>query len=267
MRMDEIGYHHKHDNKFRIERPNGAGDWLFLIIKTPAIFRIGGKDINVKANSFILYTPEYPEYYSADLKCQEYIDDWIHFGPDENEIKLLSELSIPLNQAVGLKNVSSISNIVRNMCHEFYSAHLHRDEMVNLYFKMLIFKLHEQIELSYPISNLSEASYGEQLIWVRECIFRKPNFDWNIDEIAKSLSISRSRLQHLYSETFGVSITQDIIASRIQYATDLLKNSELSIESISEVCGYSSVSYFIRQFKSIHDITPAKYQKGYKNCD
>lgn len=263
MRMDEIGYHHKHENTFCINRPNGAGDWLFLIIKTPAVFKIDGEYVPVKADSFILYTPEYPEHYSADSNCEEYIDDWIHFSPDESEEKLMRELSIPFNTAIYLGEISSISNIVRNMCHEFYSANLHRKDSVNLYFRMLIYKLHEQLERVHPVSVLNESSYCERLIWIRECIFRRPGFEWSIDELSKELSISRSRFQHLYSDTFGVSIMQDIITSRVQYAAELLKYPDISIDRISEICGYSSVSYFIRQFKKINGVTPAQYRKRF----
>lgn len=38
MRMDEIGYNHKHDKTFLIDRPNGAGDWLLLAVKSKAVF-------------------------------------------------------------------------------------------------------------------------------------------------------------------------------------------------------------------------------------
>lgn len=262
MRMDEIGYHHRHDLDFYVDRPNGAGDWLLLVIKTSAIFRIDGKDVKVKANSYILYTPEYPEYYAADPDAEEYIDDWIHFGPDEKELALIRQLEIPLNCPFYIGDISVISNLIRNMCHEFYSAHLHRNESVDLYFRMLIYKIHEKIESAYPVSVISESVYGEKLIWIRECIYRKPTYEWNIDEIATDLSLSRSRFQHLYSDTFGVGVTQDIIASRIEYSAELLKNPELTIEKVAEICGYTSTSYFIRQFKETKGITPARYRKA-----
>ena len=44
MKINTIGYHHTHDADFIIERPNGSGDYLLLIIKTPALFRFAGKE-------------------------------------------------------------------------------------------------------------------------------------------------------------------------------------------------------------------------------
>ena len=261
MRMDEIGYHHRHDQDFCIDRPEGAGDWLLLVITTPAIFRVAGTETHVKAGSFILYTPDCPQYYRTDPEYGEYINDWMHFGPDEQEEALINAYEIPLNRPVCLGDVTGLSVLMRTICHEFYSAHTHRVDTVNAYFHILINKLHEQVERLTPVSVFSESSYGERLMWIRECIFRRQGYAWNVDELAASLSLSRSRFQHLYSETFGTSVTQDIIASRIQFATELLKNPEIPIEKISEMCGYASASYFIRQFKEQTGSTPSQFRK------
>lgn len=262
MRMDEIGYHHKHTPDFAINRPNGAGDWLFIIIKTKGFFTINGVEVAVKPNSFLLYTPEYPEFYRADPDEKEYIDDWMHFGPDEEEQVLMQQLKIPYNSPVCLDEITELSKIIRNMCHEQYSSHPYRKETVDLYFKLLVYKLAERIKKVSVISTFHESNYGEKLMWIRECIFRKPVEDWNINEIAKDLCLSRSRLQHLYTETFGVSITQDIAESRMQYACQLLKESDLSLEKIAELCKFSTTSYFIKKFKTAIGVTPNAYRKS-----
>jgi len=258
MRMDEIGYHHKHDPSFYIDRPDGAGDWLFLIMKAPCVFRIDGEDINVQANSYILYTPEYPQFYRADN--EEYIDDWIHFGPDEEEEELIRSL-LPLNRPVYLGDITVVSQIARNMCYEFYSAHIHRQKTVDLYLKMLVYKVNELISLQQSPTAFTESIYGERLMWIRECIYRWPFREWTIDDIAAELALSRSRFQHLYSDTFGTSVSQDLIRSRIQHAANLLKQSEMSIEEIAYACFYSTPSYFVRQFKKTMGVTPSAYRK------
>ena len=262
MRMDEIGYHHRHDKDFVVDRPMGAGDWLLLIIKTPGIFLLDGVETTASPNSYILYTPEYPQHYRTDPNAGEYIDDWMHFGPDPQEEALIREYQIPLNKPVHLRDITGLSVLLRTMCHEFYSAHTHRVDTVNSYFHILLNKIHEQLESVSPVSVFAESSYGERLMWIRECIFRRQGYTWNIDELAADLSLSRSRFQHLYSETFGTSVTQDIIASRIQFATELLKNPEIPVEKIAEMCGYTSASYFIRQFKEQTGCTPSQFRKN-----
>lgn len=67
MKMVEIGYNHRHGKNFCIDRPNGTESWLMLIVKTPAHFRIKGKDIRTGAHSFIIFRPDTPPIL---LSCQ-----------------------------------------------------------------------------------------------------------------------------------------------------------------------------------------------------
>ena len=129
MRMDEIGWHHIHDAAFYNIRPEGAGDWLLLLIKSPC--RVDGEAF--PAGTMILYTSKHPQDYGAD--GTQYIDDWMHFEPDTDERKLLEKLQIPLNTPVTLKNSNALSKLLREINFEFYSAHQFRQEIVDLQFK------------------------------------------------------------------------------------------------------------------------------------
>lgn len=40
MIIHNVGYHHKHDSDFKIERPSGTGDFLFLLVVPGAIFAV-----------------------------------------------------------------------------------------------------------------------------------------------------------------------------------------------------------------------------------
>jgi len=54
---------------------------------------------------------------------------------------------------------------------------------------------------------------------------------------------------------------RDIIQeTKLQYAMELLDNSELSIYHIAEECGYSSPSHFFRVFREKYGITPNEYR-------
>lgn len=260
MRMDEIGYNHKHDRNFYIDRPTGAGDWLLLIVKSPAIFRIDGKNIRTPAHTFIIFTPEYPQFYRPD--CDEYFDDWIHFGPDDDELELMKQLEIPFNTPVAVSDSTDISDIVKHMCFEQYSANTNRVQSVDLYFRLLLYKLNEKNAVKFNCSFASKGPYFEKLLWIRESIFRWPSRDYSIDDMAKELSLSRSRFQHLYTEAFGVSVSKDLIASRLHKAVELLNTTNLSVTEIASSVGYSTTQYFIRQFKGEFGITPSQYKSA-----
>ena len=66
MIIRKTGYNHRHDSDFQIERPHGSGDFLLLLIKSPALFLLDGKWQKVKKESFILYQKDTPQFYQAD---------------------------------------------------------------------------------------------------------------------------------------------------------------------------------------------------------
>lgn len=259
MRCLCVGYHHIHDKEFTVERPDGSGDWLLLIVKSPAVFRIDGEEIHTKAGSYIIFPLHAPLYYSADRA--DYIDDWLHFFPDEEDLRLLRELGIPLNKPVHIGDVNAVSAIMRNICFEFYSAHQNRNEIVSLYLRMMLYKFNELASFRYSDTFLTETKYMPDLLWIRESIFRWPEQEWNADLFAAELGISRSRFQHLYITAFGSTMIQDIIDSRIRRSCELLSETEQKIEDIAETCGYSSVSHFVKLFREKTGVTPAVYRK------
>ncbi len=259
MRMDDIGYHHTHGGNFCIDRPHGAGDYLLLLIKTPALFRIEGADVIAAGGAFILFTPDYPQYYRA--VGEKYIDDWMHFGMDDDELSLLSSLSIPQNRVISLAEIAPVSAILSSMCYEHYSAHSHRREVVNLYFRLLLYKLHEQMSQSDAFIPKEDSPYAGQLIWIRENIYRHPEYAWDIERMADKVGVSRSRLQHLYAQVFHCSISHDIIQSRVDKMAMLAVGTDDSIETIATKCGYSDSNYARRQFQRVRGETLSDYRQ------
>ena len=65
---------------------------MLLTVKTPAVFYIDGKEIHTKTDSYIIFPLHAPLHYTAD--GGEYIDDWLHFFPDEEDLRLFKELDI-----------------------------------------------------------------------------------------------------------------------------------------------------------------------------
>lgn len=104
-------------------------------------------------------------------------------------------------------------------------------------------------------------SYRDSFNALRDDIFRHPEKEWNIETITRSIGLSKSHFHRIYKEFFGTSCKEDIITSRIDKVRWLLENTSLSVAQISEKCGYSNNSHFIRQFSSRMGMTPSAYRK------
>ena len=260
MKIVETGYNHRHGHTFCVNRPEGTESWLLLVVKSPAHFRIEDKDIRTAAHSFIIYRPFTPQlYYPA---ANEYFDDWMHFFPDEKEQQLMNDLALPFDRPVNISDITDISDMIRHICFEHYSSNPFKEQSIELYFKLLMLKISEKLrKLEDPIQR-SEGIYSERLMWIRQSIYRWPSRDYSIDDMAKELSLSRSRFQHLYTETFGVSVNKDVITSRLTKAAELLKTTDLSVKNVGINVGYENTSYFVKLFGSYYGRTPLQYKQA-----
>jgi len=92
-------------------------------------------------------------------------------------------------------------------------------------------------------------------------IYRYIDIDLNLDELAKMHSISRFHFYRIFKEEFGVNIYEMIKSIRLQKSANmLLTNRYSSISEISQKCGYSSHSSFIRAFRSRFNTPPKKFR-------
>ena len=102
------------------------------------------------------------------------------------------------------------------------------------------------------------------LLTIRNKIYSKPYEPRNIESSAHEVRMSPSNFQHLYKKAFGISFINDIIQSRIEYAKLHLTQTNITVKSISELCGYNNITHFFRQFKEVTGMTPIEYRKNNK---
>ena len=80
------------------------------------------------------------------------------------------------------------------------------------------------------------------------------------DQIASDFSISRGKLYSSCEKYLGTGIAQYVKKLRLEKAKDLLKNTELTVSTISEKVGFSDYNYFCRVFKKEIGISAKKYR-------
>lgn len=86
----------------------------------------------------------------------------------------------------------------------------------------------------------------------------------SIDRICEEMHMSRSTLQKNYREFFNTTIFEDLIVFRVEKAQQLLSGTNTPVGQIASMCGYSSESYFMKQFKKVTGMTPTAYRQKNK---
>ncbi len=259
MKINNIGYNHRHDADFFVSRPNGSGDCLLLLIKTPALFTLNGEEIEAPANSFILFREGTPQLYRA--KGAEFSNDWFHFSLENEDFTLLKALDIPFDTIIPIGDMSNLSMLIKSMSYEQYSSNLYRTDSIELYLKLFFIKLGEKLS---PQNESYISSHYDRMSIVRSKIYSMPQNEWNINGLAHEMVMSKSHFEHMYKQIFGVSAMSDVITSRIEHAKFLLSTTDVPVNQIAEMCGYKSDIHFMRQFKSRMGTTPSKYRQTNK---
>lgn len=82
--------------------------------------------------------------------------------------------------------------------------------------------------------------------------------------LAQQIGFSEVYFRKVFSAQFGVSPKQYILDVRMQKAKQLLTDGVLTVTSIAEECGFSSVYHFSRAFKQKTGISPTEYLRQNK---
>ena len=83
----------------------------------------------------------------------------------------------------------------------------------------------------------------------------------SLQDIAKEVGLSSYRLAHVVKSHTGKTVLQIITHARIQNARQLLEGTGKSCTDIAYEVGFNDQSYFIKHFKRITGITPARYRR------
>lgn len=89
--------------------------------------------------------------------------------------------------------------------------------------------------------------------------------DFSLQKIADHFGLSLSNLSHYYKSNTGQVLLEYTTGLKMNYAKELLKNSDISLNDIMQSTGYTSMSSFIRKFKSHTGTTPGEYRAIFKN--
>ncbi|NJK85099.1 MAG: response regulator transcription factor [Bacteroidales bacterium] len=90
------------------------------------------------------------------------------------------------------------------------------------------------------------------------------NGDFGVDELSKSVGLSRTHLYRKLREITSQSPVEFIRNTRLQRAAQLLKENKLYVSEIAYMCGFNEISYFRKIFKEFYGQSPVEYMNNNK---
>lgn len=83
----------------------------------------------------------------------------------------------------------------------------------------------------------------------------------DLPQYAISLHMSYSTFRRSFKQQTGLAPNQYLLDLRIQRSRQLLQSTSMSIQAISDACGFDGVAYFSRYFRKRVGVSPSQYRR------
>lgn len=234
-------------------------DHTLILFRSPVIIPTNGKKQKYRGSCAILYNSGSARSFSpAGDNPLHY--DMISFRPSAAERSYIASMNIPLDTPIRLSDDYIAATAMRSIKSQSARRSKNSVEFAELSMRLIFISLSDECNPT-EVSPSETIPHYTQLKNIRNAIYNDPVNCGSAEELSDSLGISRAYFHRLYLKAFGVTCRQDIIRSRLLFASELLESTDMSVSSIAERCGYESDSYFMRQFRKHKGCTPTEFRR------
>lgn len=247
-------YNRSNSDYDRIFRPEGSGDYLFLLFKTPMKVYLGGQLTVTRENACIFYTPGNPQHYQAVRKFR---NSYVHFSCGEN---LAERFGLPCNEIFYPNDCQEIDRCIRKLQHEYLAKEaFSRDYEYALLCQLMITATRELRSTDAGSSSDSELYSLFQKIRLEMLTnYEKP---WTTEKLCAMANLEKSQFYSCYRNFFDSTPHADLNQLRLEKAKNLLTNEALPVQQVALLCGFSNLSHFSRYFRKNCGCSPSEWAR------
>jgi AraC-like DNA-binding protein len=222
------------------------------------IYKVGDREYNVtKGQAFLIY-PKIETVYQADSENPWYYS-WIGFHGYRCDEYLKNMGFTPENPVVTLESPEKLQYFFDKMI-ETKELTL-RDELIRMSNLLEIFavflennKNQNDAGKDYPSSVYVKYAIDYMMSHRKEKV--------KIDEIARTIGISRGYLAGSFKKEMGVSPQEYLINFRLEYAASLIRKTKEPIGDIAAEVGYNDAMAFSKAFKQKFKMSPTAFREA-----
>lgn len=245
-----------------------GGDWhsvphthnhteLFYIVGGKGQFLIEDQVFPVDVNNLVIINPNVI-HTEDSLNAQPL--EYIVLGIDGIELATSANSN---GQFCILDHFESaeISSCLRNILREMEQKNTGYEDVCQAFMEILIIRLMRSTSLSVPPEPQVIAG-NRQCTSVKRYIDLHFKESLTLEQLAEDAHMSKYYLSHAFKREYGISPINYMISRRIEESKYLLTETDLSMSQISQLLGFSSLSYFSQVFHRTQGVSPKEYRQS-----
>lgn len=251
-------YNRRNPDQDRIYRPDGSGDYLFLLLKTPMKFHLNGETCFTRENACMLYTPGIMQHYEA---IRHFRNSYIHFSCSLNPGEAFH---LPSNTIFYPGNYDEIDEFIRKIQEERIAGQPFAAEKQQCLFTELFISIARSLQDKDGKDAETRQLY-DAFLTLRLTMLLSYEKPWDTETMCRMVHLEKSQLFSYYRRFFHSTPHADLLETRLEKAKNLLTNEALPVSQAARQCGFADAAHFSRCFKKECGCSPSEYagrQKG-----
>ena len=210
----------------------------------------------------ILFTNEFLKAsFGKDLKIQELFS--FVTGVQMSEVGSdFDNDNVPVINLRG-KTKNAFDELVLSMLSEYEGKEKYYEQVMYYKFNEFVTRLARHYELKgkeVPCENVDD-NISKIVNYIKENYDKKIN----LNEVADKFFYNRSHLSRRFKSVVGLSFNKFIQREKVHRAIEMLNDTNLSLEEISEKVGYENKRQFYTIFKNNTGMTPGQVRRNRRN--
>lgn len=188
---------------------------------------------------------------------------------DLERIKNFAGISSLLANPIYLTHTSSMHGQVYDLLNKIQEEYFSKHEYAILSIYAYLIELMTSIgyahinkpDLFPNVSEQKQQEYIHKFNQLIEYIDSNLNSDLDLDEISEKAGFSKFHFIRLFKQYTGSTFADFVNSRRVKKSEFLIETSDLSIQEIATMSGFSSISTFNRIFKQFKGCSPSEYKQ------
>ncbi len=185
---------------------------------------------------------------------------WFYFDHFEKMYpKILLERKHFITRAERLYCTGSVNSVADLTLH--FINHFYNKAVANQVERHFTHEVRRSYESELYLRGEESSHHDEDIIRTQHWLYENYNKDLQLKHVADNFGMSLRSFNRRFKLATGITPRHYLQNIRIDNATDLLKNSNLSISEIAFEVGYQDTGYFSALFRKIMSVTPNEYRQ------